>query len=167
MRGACFVAVILLAGSASAQQQPTSAPIERSSSCPIALHAQINGRAIVRSTSDIKNNGDGALLDLNFGPNGSSRLVAAIITVHGSTPSSRYQPVGRQVEPSDLLQVLELGLEGGASLVNREVRVRFPFVSQVELTELRYADGTVWHSSSGANCVVAPSHLLLVNAVAQ
>ena len=164
MRGACFFAIILLAGSASAQQQPTSPPVERSSSCPIALHVQIDGRAIARSASDIKNNGDGALLDFNFGPNGSSKLVAAIITVHGSTPSGRYQPVGR---PSDLLQVLELGREDRASFVNREVRIRFPFVSQVELTELRYADGTVWHSSSGAICVVSPSHLLLVNAVAQ
>jgi hypothetical protein len=161
MRAACFLAVILFAGYASAQQQPTP------SQCPIALHVQIDGRAIARSASDSKNGGEGALLDLNFGQNGSSKLVAAMITVHGSTPSVRYQPVGHEVEPSDSLQVLELGREGGTSLVNREVWVRFPLVSQVELTELHYADGTVWHSSSGANCVVSPSHLLLVNAVAQ
>lgn len=167
MRGVCsFIAVLLLTVYVSAQQ-PTSPSVGRASSCPIALHVQIDGRAIAQSASDRKNGGDGALLNLNFGAKGSLKVMAAIITVHGSGPSGRYQPVGHQVESSDSLQVVELGQEGGAPLVSREVRVRFPLVSQVELTELRYADGTIWHSSADANCIVSPSHLVLVDAVAQ
>jgi hypothetical protein len=167
MRGACFlIAALSLAGYVSAQQ-PMSPSAGRSSSCPIAFHVQIDGRAIAQSASDRKNNGDGALLDLNFGAKGSLKIVAAIITVHGSSPSGRYQPAGRQVDPSDSLQVVELAQEGGAALVSREVRVRFPLVSQVELTELRYSDGTTWHPSADASCIVSPSHLVLVDAVAQ
>ena len=167
MRGACFfIAALSLTGYVVAQQ-PASPTVGRGSSCPIALHVQIDGRLIARSASDSKNGGDGALLNLNFGAKGSLKVVAAVITVHGSAASGRYQPVGHQVESSDSIQVLELGQESGAPLVNRDVRVKFPLVSQVELTELRYADGTIWHPSADANCIVSPSHLLLVDAVAQ
>ena len=79
MRGACFfVAALSLTGYVIAQQ-PASPPVGRSSSCPIALHVQIDGRLIARSASDSKNGGEGALLNLNFGAKGSLKVAAAVL----------------------------------------------------------------------------------------
>ncbi|MGD0446065.1 MAG: hypothetical protein ABSA39_19190 [Edaphobacter sp.] len=164
MRNAFLLLTLLSAGVSISAQQTIPAT---SADCPIGFTAHVNGRAIVRTVEDRKKNGDGPLLELTFGRRDALKMLSASITVHGSDSSSRYLPVNQR-SGENATQTFELRSENGATdLTNAEVWLnKVLFVSWVELTEMKYADGSAWHASSGVQCRAVPSKFLLVDAAA-
>ncbi len=79
----------------SAQQScPGKSP--RSEACPIGFGAQVNARAIARKAEDVKENGEGPLLELTFGQRGTPKVMGAVVKVHGVVFSDRYLPVDKR-----------------------------------------------------------------------
>jgi hypothetical protein len=135
-------------------------------SCPAGFSVQIDGRAVAHSASDLKRP-VGAVLNFQFAPDRSAKLLAASITVHGTPVTDRYQKIEQQAVNDDATrQHLTLLAPQGEALISSGVSVNFPMVSSVELNELRYDDGYVWHSTASAVCSVTPSKLRLIDAVA-
>ncbi|HTF68029.1 MAG TPA: hypothetical protein VK638_35650 [Edaphobacter sp.] len=158
------VALFALSGVALCQQPQSSYP----SSCPAGFTVRVDGRAIAHSASDLGKSGNGALLDVRFITTRASRLIAAAITVHGSLPTSRYQPVhGQDGSDGETSQRLTLNAGKDEALTSSTVATKFPMVNWVELNELRYEDGSVWQSTARNQCKITPSKLLLIDAVAQ
>jgi dipeptidyl aminopeptidase/acylaminoacyl peptidase len=164
MRNAFLLLTLLSVGASIPAQQIIPSGNE---GCPIGFSAQLNGRAIARTVEDQKKNGDGPLLELTFGRRDSLKMLSASITVHGLSSSNRYLPVNQRSDEK-ATQTFELRpVNGAADLTNAEVWLnKILFVSWVELTEMKYADGSAWHASSGVQCRAVPSKFLLVDATA-
>jgi hypothetical protein len=164
MRNAFLLLTLLSVGASISAQQIIPSGSE---GCPIGFSAQLNGRAIARTVEDQKKNGDGPLLELTFGRLDALKMLSASITVHGLSSSNRYLPVDKRSD-ADTTQTFELRpLNGAADLTNAEVWLnKILFVSWVELTEMKYSDGSAWHPSSGVQCRAVPSKFLLVDATA-
>ncbi len=167
MRNALLLLALLSTGLYIPAQQTSSTGSPTSEGCPIGLSAQVNGRAIARSVEDQKKNGDGPLLELTFERRNAPKMLSASVTVHGLASSNRYLPVNKGID-ENRIQSFDLGPSQGASeLTNTEVRVtKMLFVRWIEVNELRYADGSTWHASSGEQCSAVPSKLRLVDASA-
>jgi len=90
-----FIATLSLCGILSAQQAapPVAA---QPSQCPSGFSVRVDGRAVARSISDLKEHGSGPLLDIYLPQNRASKLVGATIKIHGSNPSGNYLPVGKE-----------------------------------------------------------------------
>ena len=161
-----FIATLSFSGILSAQQPALVAP--QPSQCPSGFSVRVDGRAIARSISDLKQHDNGPLLDIFLPQKPASKLVGATIKIHGSNPSSgNYLPVGKNAVPASGAQVLNLEREGTETLRYIETWANAQLISWVELTELRYEDKTVWRPSGETHCGVTPSKLLLIDAVAQ
>jgi hypothetical protein len=167
MRQSCLLITLLSAGISVSAQQVLPSTTAKSVACPIGFSAQVSGRAIARSIDDQKKSDDGPLLELTFGRREAPKLMSASVTVHGLTSSNRYLLVDNRSD-ENTTQTFDLGSgHGAAELANSEVRLnKILFVSWVEVTDLRYADGSTWHVSSEAQCRSVPSKLLLVDATA-
>jgi hypothetical protein len=165
MRRSILLLTVLSASASLWAQQTAGAKPWSGDGCPIGFGAQVNGRAIVRTVEDRKKNGDGPLLELMFAVHDTPRIVSASVMVHGLSSSDRYLPVSQRPD-ENISQRFELGGERGVGLTEAEVRMnRILFVRWAEVTDLRYADGTVWHASPEAQCRTVPSKLLLVDAM--
>lgn len=164
MRTASVVMVFLIAGSLHAQS-----PFHKQAegACPVDFAANVSGRAIARSVSDI-GKGGGQLLEINFQPLRSTDILGATIAVHGMASGNRLLPVKDSAEDNNvqIFQLSKSPRERG--LVQSEVWVtKVAAVEWSEITELRYADGSVWQASKESPCRARPSLLKLVNATAQ
>lgn len=168
MRNVLLVLALLSTGCYVSAQQITPLRPAKSEMCPIGFGAQIDGRAIARTVEDEKKNGDGPLLELTFKRRDAQKILSASVIVHGLYSSNRYLPVN---EPSDenRTQAFQLDQNHAASgLTAAEVRVnQMLSVSWVEVTELKYSDGSAWHMSSEGQCRAVPSKLLLIDATAR
>ena len=130
--------------------------------CPIGFAAQVNARVIARSIDDEKKHGDAPLLELAFRHDGSP-IVSASVAVHGWSASNRFLPVF-QSSAGQTAQMFEL-VSGAAGLRESEVRPdKVLFVDWVEVTGLKYADGSVWDKSADVQCRVDVSKFRLVGA---
>jgi hypothetical protein len=165
MRNAFLFLTLLSAGVFVSAQQTNFTKLYKSEGCPIGFGAQVNGRAIARTAEDQKKIGDAPLLDLTFRRRDTPRILSASVTVHGLSSSNRYLPVDKGSD-ENTTQTFDLG--GAAGLTDTEILVtKMLFVNWVEVTELRYANGSEWHASSEQQCRVVPSKLRLVDATAQ
>lgn len=161
-----LIATLSFCGILSAQQAASPAAAQPSH-CPSGFSVRIDGRAIARSVSDLKEHGSGPLLDIYFPQSRSSKLVGATIKIHGLSPSGYYLPVGKNTELQSAIQVLNLEREGTDALRYSEAWSSMQFISWIELRELRYEDKTIWHPSGETHCSITPSRLLFIDAVAQ
>jgi hypothetical protein len=163
MRTASVVMIFLFAGSMFAQ----SPSYKQAETCPVDFAANVSGRAIARSVSDA-GKGGGQLLEINFHPLRSADIVGATIAVHGMASGKRLLPVKDGAEESDV-QIFQLSKSSGERrLFQSEVWVtKVAAVEWSEITELRYADGSVWQALKDSPCRARPSLLKLVNATAQ
>jgi hypothetical protein len=167
MRNAILFLTMLSASVCMSAQQTSSTKVATSEGCPIGFGAQINGRAIAQTAADQKKNGSGPLLEMTFSVRGAAKIVSANVTVHGLSSSDRYLPVDQHSD-ENAAQTFELDrASGAAGLTNAAVWLnKILFVNWAEVTELKYADGSVWHESSDSQCRAVPSKLLLVDATA-
>jgi hypothetical protein len=64
----------------------------------------------------------------------------------------------------DVVEIFQLGRgTGAASLIRSDIWMhRMSTVRWVELTEMEYADGSVWREADGSRCRATPDLFLLV-----
>jgi hypothetical protein len=182
MRDLSLLMVFVLAGASTSAQENPVQPSQRvvtravSEGCPVNFGAQVNARAIVHSVQDAKEK-DAQLLELRFErlrASGSEAtgaeartILRASVTVHGVDQGARVLPV-RNARDEDRTQVFELERRTEpAGLVDRDVWVHKMLVKWAEVTELRFADGSVWRASKDSYCRATPSLFRLVAATAR
>jgi hypothetical protein len=182
MRNRSVLLVVVLAGAClSAQDKSVSSAASASDSltaktqwraeehgasegCPVKFGAAVSSRAVVRSTTDLPRNGSAVLLQLSFNGVGAPKIFKASVRVHGWAPARRFLPVGAAPQ-EDRTQVFQLvDTSGGAGLAHRDLWVSRMLVRWAEITELRYADGSVWRASKESYCRATPSLFHLVDA---
>ena len=137
--------------------------------CPVGVGAQLDGRAVMRTAGDAKAKVDSPLLQLSFDRQDQPRIVGARVTVHGVVPTSRLLPAAEH-DDANRTQSFDLDRLSAKrqDVVEREVSVtRMTFVRWVDVTELRYADGSTWHASKEAQCRAVPSGFRLVDLAAK
>jgi hypothetical protein len=132
-----------------------------SAGCPVGFSAERRSTTEVRYAKDGKQlRGQG--LDLKFDSQ-SKKIVKANVTVRGVDGTARVMPAGSATS-DDVAEIFQLGTSVGEdSLRHSSVWTeRVATVRWVDLTEVSYADGSVWHASQGVRCRVEPSKFLLV-----
>jgi hypothetical protein len=180
MRNLSLLLVVVLAGaSLSAQDQGVSSTASPraaqwsadshggSEGCPVTFGAAVSSRATVETTKGIRRDASAVVLQLSFKGTGGRKIFKASVRVHGWAPAPRFVPVGAapQVDRTQVFQLVDTSGESG--LENRNVRVSRMLVRWAEITELSYADGSVWRTSRASYCRTTPSLFHLVEAAAQ
>ena len=166
------LATVAAGGSmAAAQQQATVTVVPGftvgmpGSGCPVGFSAEVSARAVARSVDEEKKYGSAPAVELSFVPKGERQVVKASVTVHGLPVGGRVMEVsgkdgGVASERFELVEAKGLG--------EREVRVtRLGVVRWAEVTEMTYADGTVWRPAKEEVCRARPPLYKEVNAVAR
>jgi hypothetical protein len=156
--------LLALSAFAGAQESPLVLPYVENS-CPINFGAQVNGRAIARTVEDQNRHGNSPLLDLTFKRLDGVYIVSASVTVHGTSSGSVYLPVDQGVGKV-ATQTFELARQQeGAGLSHAAVYVdKMSLVKWSEITELKFADGVVWHATANSHCRARINLLRLVDA---
>lgn len=105
---------------------------------------------------------DGRALFLHFALPEVGNVKEATVIVHGSGYQNRVVPAATSDAP--LSESFRLRPEEGAvSLLDAELTLtKIRNVESIELTELRYDNGGLWHTSSGHLCRIAPDGFLPV-----
>jgi hypothetical protein len=135
--------------------------------CPVNFGAQIDSRVVVRSIGDGPQNPNSQALKVTFRRVDTPTIVNASVTVHGMSSARRYLPVGQRSE-ANMSQTFELKPSQGSDLRQAEVEItKMALVRWAEVTELRFADGSTWHTSAGEHCRATPSGFRLVSLSAQ
>jgi hypothetical protein len=169
MRGVSGLLVLAMASGVvwaqgNAQIGPTTfmaAPV--STGCPVGFSAERQAARAVRYAKGepVQTHGQG--LELKFDPQNDPRKIVKVnITVHGIDGSARVIPAGEKSSDS-VAELFELTAAGDNSLRHSNVWTRGINVIQwVDLTEVAYADGSVWLASASGRCRVEPNGFLLV-----
>jgi hypothetical protein len=93
---------------------------------------------------------------------GSKAILSAVAVVHGSGPTPRAELVGNK-DTSDLTQTFHIaGLLRESSGRVKLTTDNVPFVREIDLTEMHFADGSAWHESPSSHCRVTPNGFLSV-----
>ena len=166
MRTAYVLTVFLAAGSMLAQ---SPAHAKMTNACPVGFMANVSGRAIAHTVNDA-GKGGGQLLEISFDRLQTADIVSATVAVHGAASGNRVLPVKNETADADNnVQIFKLDKspkERGLS--QYEVWVtKLSTVAWSEVTELRYADGSIWQASKESQCMARPSLFKLVDATAQ
>jgi hypothetical protein len=162
MRGVSLLAVLLSVGVGMPAQQVVrgqwEVPEVTSVGCPVSFGASLSARAIVRSTQDGEEQDPNAkLVELRFGLSDAFRVVGAQVVIHGLTEYAQVLPVAGGPK-DELSQTFQLKVVSDSSgLTEHDVWVSKMIVRWAEVTELRYADGSVWQPSKVAYCRAVPS----------
>ena len=110
------------------------------------------------------------LNDLNAAQSGK-QIVAATVTVHGSSGKEHIQPADDasdarpDLKSSNIKRTLTVDLaEWGEPGVSGDFRLPgFTSTERVDLETITYDDGSIWKLSGGESCHVAPDWLMLIN----
>ena len=162
-----LAALLLSAPLALAQPVPSQAPVvlvqpPASQSCPVGILAQRRSPLQIDRAEDHLAP-DHPLLSVQFRRLEAPPLLAVRITAHGSTGSSRLLPAAHS-SATDASETFHLERTAGATDLRRGTLDphRLSSFSWIEVTELRYADGTAWHPSAASRCVAEPNGFLLI-----
>jgi hypothetical protein len=97
-------------------------------------------------------------VDLIFKRSSATRIVRAEVTVHGNSGEVRLIPAAGE-SSADLTEsfTVERG-DGGSALPNRELWTKaMTTISWVEITEVTFDNGIVWHEPHAGTCRATPS----------
>jgi hypothetical protein len=133
-----------------------------SEACPINFSASRKavGSVMLAKGAAAPHQGQG--LQFNFVGSDESKVVKAEITVHGISGQTRVLPASSATE-QDSTETFTLRSENGQVLLHSSVWLnRLNGVSWTELTNIEFANGTVWHASSTSRCSAIPSRTLLI-----
>jgi hypothetical protein len=100
-------------------------------------------------------------LEVKLGRKDAAGIVSADVTVHGYSAKRRVMPTVSGAKP-DASESFRISGEAASLLIKEIWMHRVNTVSWVELNEVEYANGFVWHSPANARCSAVPSKLLLV-----
>lgn len=175
MRNALLLLILLSTGvGLSAQQNPintTALPVlPIATGCPVNFEAQLNSQPRHHFIQEQQKFDDSQLLRLTFSHHNTAKILGASITVHGvsGSNSAQYLLVSRQTSQNKT-QTFKLDRASESTgLTHVEVLVtKMMFVRWAEVTELRFADGSIWHPSALAQCRAMPSGFQLLSQSAQ
>ena len=128
--------------------------LAQAGACPVGFRAEVDPRLTMRAVKKGKTDVDPTLLRLEFQPvEAKKTIVAASVTAHGVAPHGELMRVG-QTTDENRTQGFELTrAEGQMALSGTEIEVTaVPFVRWVELNQITYKDGSVWHAAEGKPC---------------
>ena len=169
---AAFTAPACLAQAAKTQAQAVRLP--SNSACPVELTAEHHGlselvpvdrNAPPHHQNDMR---AGQAVDLSIKNTRLQRIVAADLEVHGTSNRSRVIPAKGAVltaEPTaDAVRSVHLAssVPADQSRTNTVSVKDLTSVAWINVIELRYADGSVWHAHQGAECRVIPNGMMLI-----
>jgi hypothetical protein len=134
-----------------------------SESCPVGFSASRTAAPTLTVAKRSKQNLPSLGLQLNFARLDASKIVKANITVHGASGKGHLMQAGTTTD-SETTETFELHSNAGLErLFHSEISLKkMSAVSWVDLTEIEYADGSVWRASADSKCRAVPNSLLLV-----
>jgi hypothetical protein len=150
------------------------ASVANPAACPVELSAAQHGLgqmvAVGANSPAVPPDANHARqsIDLSMKNTRLQRIVAAELEVHGTSNKSRVVPAGGAVltnEPTaDTVRNVHLASSVPAEqLRTRTVSVNdLTSVAWISVIELRYADGSTWHTRPGAECRVTPDGMMLI-----
>lgn len=166
MRLASVLGLLLLSPVVFAQSPATHTSIitVESQGCPVLATARRWAPRTVVETGNSPRNSNGNKLYLHFTPTGERSIVAATVVLHGTTAAAHIEPARNWSAP-DLTDTFHLTADPPKGLYDSEVPLhKVPNVRWLDITEVHFADGTVWHESANAHCNVTPNGFLLIDA---
>ncbi len=132
--------------------------------CPVGLFAQRRAPGAVRLAGTGAPVAGGLSLLVGLEQAGAAKPVAATAELHGMPLGARPMQAngGPKGEASERFQ---LEPKRGERLLRQAVvkPIQLQGVSWVELTAIRFADGSEWHPSQSSRCVAEPNSVLLVS----
>jgi hypothetical protein len=102
-------------------------------------------------------------LSITLRPENTQRIAEASVTLHALSAKSRWMPANSGAE-ADITRDFHLTshIQTAPSLTADVWLERKATVVWMEVTELRYADGSTWHAGPRARCRVVPDGVVLV-----
>jgi hypothetical protein len=178
MRNASFLPLLFLslslAANSSAQSSAravftSSTPViltagSASNGCPVGFSVQRRSPGAVVWTNDRSQKHPIQGVQLTFSRPSAAQIVKADVVVHGTSGEARVIPAAGKAG-DDLSQSFTLKRDDDSStLPNRELWTEtLATISFVELTEVEFANGVVWHEPHAGTCRAVPNGLLLVS----
>jgi hypothetical protein len=135
--------------------------------CPVGLQAQRNGMPVIIATKGQPQE-PAQQLRLSWLNRRQTEIVAAAIVVHGFDAAPHVIPADGG-SPSELSKVyaIKVDISGGGNAMSELTLRHFAAISAIDLRSIEYANGSRWSAPAGTSCRIAPSPLLLINAIGQ
>jgi hypothetical protein len=167
--------VLLISGlisTISAFAAPGNSP--RSEACPIGLTAtQDSNQSLLRTlrgqTPPPGTDLPAQALRIAIHNKRLPRIVAVDLDVHGTSPGARviakdalHSPAAFHTEDTVKHVHLDSSVASDQRVLEDATVAGLTSVASIEVTELRYADGSVWHSSPYAQCETPPDNIMLI-----
>ena len=157
--------LLIAAGPATPAQSPAVlvAP-PASESCPVSLFAEQRGGLELRQTKDSSDTRTTQNLHLGLASTEEKNVAEASVAVHLFSSRARVLPTATVAQP-DRTEIFHLRAVMATETLVQDVSVRGGYTAWVELTALRFADGSEWHRSRDARCATALNRAMLVGAI--
>jgi hypothetical protein len=153
-------------------------PSPRSDACPIGLTAtQDSNQSLLRTlrgqaptpSTDLP----AQALRIAIHNKRLPRIVAVDLDVHGTSPGARiiakdaakdalHSPAAFHTEDAVKHVHLNSSVASDQRVLEDVTVAALTSVASIEVTELRYADGSVWHASPYAQCETPPDSFMLI-----
>ncbi|HEV2646105.1 MAG TPA: hypothetical protein VGU46_07050 [Acidobacteriaceae bacterium] len=92
-------------------------------------------------------------------------IVAADVTVHGYSAVTRIIPASYGASRNETTESFHLVAGNTPGRIDTNVwTAKISLVNRVELTQIEYADGSIWQPSANSTCFASPSPFLLIGA---
>jgi hypothetical protein len=168
MRRPFSIPVLMLSLAAFAAPACFAAPdVVASSACPVELSAAQRGLGAAIPVEPNSKQFQQSF-DLSMKNTRLQRIIAAELEVHGTSNKGRVVPARGAVlttEPSaDAVRNVHLAssVPADESRTNTVSVKDLTSVAWISVIELRYSDGTTWHTRPGAECRVTPDGMMLI-----
>jgi hypothetical protein len=142
--------------------------------CPIAMRARHEARfhkelakgAKPDANGDVGHDGSAMQIRLTLTNPNLRKIVAALVTVHGSNGDWQWLPTGSRTKIGEVSKTIEVSFDPGQGAdVDAFLALRgFTTVSFIALNSVTYADGSMWTVRATNACQVAPDPLMLIAA---
>jgi len=169
-----LVATTVLAQSPAAVRTESNASSVVLRNIPIGTGCPINFRADRQSTTQMLTAGstqqnEPALgLHLTLDRQSAPAIESVEVTVYGLTPKNRILPTDLFTSDANTNDTISKSFElqknaSNDTLANADVWMsKVGALRWVDLNEIRYTDGTIWHPSASTKCRAVPSSFVLV-----
>jgi hypothetical protein len=179
MRHPVSLSSLILSVAAFAAPACLAAPatVPNPSPCPVGLTAAQHGMGSIVAVEpnapavpapDGNGRHVGQAIDLSMKNTRLQRIVAAELEVHGTSNKSRVLPAGGAVLTSEPTADAVRNVHLVSSVPADQTRTRtvsvkdLTSVAWISVIELRYADGSTWHTRPGSECRVIPDGMMLI-----
>jgi len=142
--------------------------ISTETGCPINFRADRQSTTQMLTAGSAQQNEPGLGLHLTLDRQTAPAIESVEVTVYGLTPKSRILPTDLFASDANANDTISKSFElqksaNNETLANADVWMsKVGALRWVDLNEIRYADGTIWHPSASMKCRAVPSNFVLV-----